>query len=109
MRAALTFVFWICVLGRWSVCLRGSVLLVPVVCLALCGVSHGQEDVPALIHKLTDKNKRVRQSAAAALGEIGPAAKAVVPALIAALKDEDERVRSALRTRQRDVRLHVTS
>ncbi len=59
---------------------------IPVVFLALCGVSAGQEDVPALILKLKDKDKVVRRSAALALGKIGPAA---VPALIAALKDDD--------------------
>ena len=68
-------------------------LLIPVVLLALCGVSAGQEDVPALIHKLKNKDIAVQESAAFALGEIGPAAKEAIPALIAALKDEDGSVR----------------
>ncbi len=69
---------------------RSAMLFVPLVCMALCGVSVGQEDVPALIHKLKDKDGSVRRNAASALVEIGPAA---VPALIAALKDEDKEVR----------------
>ena len=63
--------------------------LIPLVFLALCGVScGGQEDVPALIHKLKDKDEEVRWEATFALVEIGPAA---VPALIAALKDKEMR------------------
>ena len=62
-------------------------LFIPVVFLALCGVSAGQEDVPALIHKLKDKDLGTRQKAARALGKLGAAA---VPVLIAVLKDEDE-------------------
>ena len=62
-------------------------LLIPLVFLALCGVSAGQEDVPALIHKLKDKDKEVRTNAAFALGQIGPAAKEAVPALEAAARD----------------------
>jgi HEAT repeat protein len=41
---------------------------------------------------LKDRDERVRQSAAWALGEIGAAAKPAVPALIEALKDEDRDV-----------------
>ena len=65
-------------------------LFIPLVFLALCGVSAGQEDVSALIHKLKDKDKKVRSGAAYALRDIGPAAKEAVPALIVALKDEDK-------------------
>ncbi len=69
---------------------RSAMLFVPLVFMSLCGVSAGQEDVPALIHKLKDKDGSVRRNAASALVEIGSAA---VPALIAALKDEDTEVR----------------
>jgi hypothetical protein len=48
--------------------------------------------VPALIKALKkDPSGRVRASAAGALGEIGPAAKAAVPALIDALKKYDDK------------------
>ncbi len=53
--------------------------------------------VAALIEDLKDEDEEVRRDAAAALGDIGPAAaknKDAVPALIVALKkDEDEEVR----------------
>ncbi len=66
-------------------------LFIPVVFFALCGVScGGQEDVPALIHKLKDNDKDVRWLAAFALGVIGPAAD---QALIAAIKENNEQVR----------------
>ena len=45
------------------------------------------------IEVLKDKDVRVRNAAATALGQIGPAAKAAVPALIEALKDKDRTVR----------------
>ena len=64
-------------------------VLVPLVFLALCGVSAGQEGVSALIQELKDEDVRTRRKAAVALGAIGPSAKEAVPALIAALKDED--------------------
>ncbi len=66
-------------------------LFVPLVFTALCGVSAGQEDVSALIHKLKDKDTDVRWRAAYALGRIGPAAKEAVPVLIATLKDKEVR------------------
>ncbi len=72
-------------------------LLIPVVFLALCGVSAGQEDVPALIHKLKDKDRRVRERAASALGKIGPAAKEAIPALEAAARDGLDGAESALK------------
>ncbi len=72
---------------------RTTIFFVPLVLMALCGVSAGQEDVPALIHKLKDEDRWVRLHAAFALGGIGPAAKEAVPALIAALKDKDRLVR----------------
>jgi len=54
----------------------------------------GLEAVPALIAALKDSDRKVRESAAKALGDIGPAAKEAVPALIAALKDGDRFVQS---------------
>ena len=86
-------------------------LLIPVVFLALCGVSAGQEEMPApgvpdtdmdrevrkavqaLIADLKDEDQEVRERAAHTLGEIGDVAKEAVPALIAALKDKDKGVR----------------
>ncbi len=72
-------------------------LLIPVVFLALCGVSAGQEDVPTLIHKLKDEDGWVRFLAAGELGAIGPAAKEAVPALEAAARDGVEGAESALK------------
>ncbi len=72
-------------------------LLIPLVFLALCDVSAGQEDVPTLIHKLKDKDRQVRERAASALGKIGPAAKEAVPALEAAARDGVEGAESALK------------
>ena len=49
--------------------------------------------MPALVEALKDKEWTVRQSAAEALGKIGPKAEAAVPALAEALKDKNSVVR----------------
>ncbi len=69
-----------------------SRLFIPVVFLALCGVSAGEEDVPALIRKLKDEDRQVRTNAAEALADIGPGAREAIPALIDALGDSWPRV-----------------
>ena len=51
--------------------------------------------LPALIGALDDADPRVRGSAAAAIGGIGPAAAPAVPTLVALLQDADEGVRSS--------------
>ncbi len=58
-----------------------------------CGTGSGP-NVSELLKDLKDKRAAVRDSAARALGHIGPEAKAAVPALIEALKDENSSVRS---------------
>jgi len=50
---------------------------------------------PALGRALADPSPRVREAAAAALGNLGPAARAQAPALTALLPDGDEAVRQA--------------
>ncbi len=61
--------------------------------------AQAQEDVPhevnRLIKNLKDQDRNVRDSAAGALGDIGPEAKAAVHALIEALKDQDKDVRDS--------------
>ncbi len=54
---------------------RSAMLFAPLVFLALCGVSAGQEDMSALIRELNDKDKEVRRKAAYSLALIGPDAK----------------------------------
>ena len=49
--------------------------------------------MPAPIEVSKVEEKEVRQTAAGALGKIGPEAKAAVPDLSKALKDEDKYVR----------------
>ena len=49
--------------------------------------------VPALIKALKDKEAEVRSASAAALGAVGPEAKAAVSALVEALKDAESEVR----------------
>ena len=53
------------------------------------GSTFTKDDVTLLIKALADQNTLVRGSAAVALGNIGPDAKAAVPELIKALADED--------------------
>ena len=48
-----------------------------------------------MIEAMKDEDSHVRNFAAAALGEIGPAAKAAVPALIEMRKDKDNKDRLA--------------
>ena len=55
--------------------------------------SASKETVPALVASVSDESKRVRRSAAVALGQMGPSDREAVPALQKALKDEDEIVR----------------
>ena len=76
---------------KWS----WRMLLAPVVLLALCAVSAGEEDVSALVQKLKDKDKEVRRKAASTLGAMGLDAEEAVPALIEAFKDQDEDVRGS--------------
>jgi HEAT repeat protein len=54
----------------------------------------GPSVVPTLVEWLSDKDERVRRSAAQGLGEMGPAAAAAIPALAALLKDKDGSIRS---------------
>jgi HEAT repeat protein len=51
--------------------------------------------LPSLVEALKDKDPDVREAAAYAIGNIGPAAIGVVPSLIKALKDENPDVREA--------------
>ena len=60
---------------------------------APCDTEIGPSAVPALIEALRDDDGGVRAGAAAALGEIGPAAAAAVPALTEALRDAKGEVR----------------
>ena len=59
--------------------------------VAIALVKIGPAAVPALIGALKDKDGYVRQSAAYALGRIGPVAKDAVPALQAITKNDPER------------------
>jgi len=69
----------------------------PICCICLfCGAlviaAFGQEkkpDVATLIKQLKDPNKKVRQEAAEALGDLGPLARAAVPALVDAIRDDE--------------------
>jgi HEAT repeat protein len=70
--------------------------------LALWRVARQRRGIPVLVDLVQDKAGafqgnlfHVREYAAAALGEIGPAAQAAVPALIQALRHENYRVREA--------------
>src|SRR6266571_3800781 len=49
---------------------------------------HAKDAVPALIRSLKDRDGKVRQWSAKALGSIGPAAEKAVPALVQAAKSE---------------------
>ena len=58
-------------------------------------ISGCSDPIESHIEDLKDNDAEVRISAAAALGEIGPAAKAAVPNLIETLKDQNGRVRGS--------------
>lgn len=53
----------------------------------------GASAVPVLVQAMSDRDDRIRQGAAWALGSMGAAAEPAVPALVAALGDQDEQVR----------------
>jgi HEAT repeat protein len=55
----------------------------------------GPKAVPALIDMLKDENSGVRMSAAYALGQIGPDAKAALPALMRLLEDKSSEARGS--------------
>jgi HEAT repeat protein len=55
----------------------------------------GPQAVPALVDALEDRNDSMRHSAALALSQIGPSAKAAVPALTKALNDPVDFVQAA--------------
>ncbi len=62
------------------------------VAVSLWKIVPTKEFVPALVDALDDDDKNVREFVAAALGEIGPDARAAVPALTALLEDREEKV-----------------
>ncbi len=55
-----------------------------------------ESGVPFLVAELTDKDPKVRKSAAERLEQLGDKAKTAVPALVKALKDSDSSVREAV-------------
>jgi len=55
-----------------------------------------ESGVPFLVGELSDKDPKVRKSAAERLGQLGDKAKAAVPPLVKALKDPDQSVREAV-------------
>jgi len=61
--------------------------------LAKMGSNGAQKAVPALAKALSDKDVKIREYAAWALGKVGPAAKEAVEALKKAAKDENTKVR----------------
>ncbi len=61
--------------------------------LALGRIGHPASTIPALTEALWDDDLSVRETTAAALGEIGPPAASAVPYLVAALRNEEWFVR----------------
>jgi hypothetical protein len=66
---------------------RGDLFLAPTIVSALGRM--GEPAVPALIDALQSNQEFVRETAAKALGEIGPQARGAVPSLIEMLKKDD--------------------
>ena len=58
--------------------------------------AHASPAIPSLIAALGDQKWKVRQSAAGALGAVGPPAASAIPALLAALQDRKPEVRATV-------------
>lgn len=61
-----------------------------------CLVDIGTNSIPPLMHALSDKDIKIRQGAANALGQIGPPAGVAVPLLLNKLKTEKTQVRCSI-------------